>query len=66
MHIVVKERLTVEGTNNANGRNKMLAFKSNAPFRSCILKINNTFTDNAEDLDIATMQKILTLLCQSI
>ena len=34
-------------------RNKKLAFKNNAPFRSCISKINNTFIDNAEDLDIA-------------
>ena len=34
-------------------RNKKLAFKNNAPFRSCISKINNTFLDNAEDLDIA-------------
>ena len=31
---------------------EMLIFKNNAPFRSCISKINNTFIDNAEDLDI--------------
>ena len=31
----------------------MLAFENNVPFRSCISKINNTFIDNAEDLDIA-------------
>ena len=35
-YIVVKGRRTVKGTNNANRRNKMLAFKNNAPFRSCI------------------------------
>ena len=29
-----------------------LIFKNKAPFRSCISKINNTFTKNAEDLDI--------------
>ena len=29
-----------------------LIFKNKAPFRSCISKINNTFTNNAEDLDI--------------
>ena len=52
-YIVVKGRITVEGTINANRRNKMLAFKNNAPFRSCISKINNTFTVNAENLDIA-------------
>ena len=31
---------------------KDLSFKSNAPFISCIWKINNTFIENAEDLDI--------------
>ena len=31
---------------------KYLAFKNNAPFTSCILKINNTLIDNVEDLDI--------------
>ena len=35
----------------ANRRNKKLTFKNNAQFRSCISKIKNTFTDNAEDLD---------------
>ena len=28
-----------------------LTFKYNAPLRSCISKINNTFIDNAKDLD---------------
>ena len=32
--------------------NKKLTFKNNAPFRSCISKINNAFIDNAENLDI--------------
>ena len=36
-------------------RNKKLAFKNNTPFRSCISKINNTFIDNAEDLDIVML-----------
>ena len=52
MHIAVKGRISVTGTNNANRRNKKLTFKNNAPFRSCISKINNTFVDNGEDLDI--------------
>ena len=50
-HIVVKRRISVTGNENANRRNKKLTFKNNAPFRSCISKINNTFVDNAEDLD---------------
>ena len=33
-------------------KRKKLTFKNNAPFRSCISKINNTFIDSAEDLDI--------------
>ena len=32
---------------------KNVAFKNNAPFRSCISKINSTLIGNAEDLDIA-------------
>ena len=33
-------------------KDKKVSFKDNAPFRSCVSKINNTFIDNAEDLDI--------------
>ena len=50
-----KKRTSVTGTNNANRRNKKLTFKNNAPFRSCISKINNTFIDNAGDLDIVML-----------
>ena len=52
-YIVVERIITVEGTNDSNKRNKNLSFKNNAPFRSCISKINNTFLENAGDLDIA-------------
>ena len=31
-YILVKRRITVEGTNNANKKNKCLTFKNNAPF----------------------------------
>ena len=41
----------VAGTENPKSRSKMLTFKNNAPFRSCISKINNTLIDNAEDVD---------------
>ena len=51
-YIVVKGRISVTDTNNAKIKNKKLIFKNNAPFRSCILKINNTFIDNAEALDV--------------
>ena len=51
-YIVVKAIMTVEGDNKAKKRNKKLTFTNNVPFRSCISKINNTFIDNAENLDI--------------
>ena len=37
---------------NNDAYDKKLAFKNNAPFLSCISKINNTLIDNAEDLDM--------------
>ena len=52
VYIVVKRALTGEGDDNDKTRNKKLIFKTNAPFRSCISKIDNTFINNAEDLDI--------------
>ena len=42
--------ITVEGNNANNQKDKKLTFKNNAPFRSCISKINNTLIDNTEDL----------------
>ena len=50
-YIVVKGTITVTDPNSAN-YDKKLAFKNNAPFTSCISKINKTLTDNAEDLEI--------------
>ena len=58
-YIVVKGTVTATGTNNANKRNKRLTFKNNAPFRSCISKINNPFEENIEDLDIISMYNLL-------
>ena len=52
-YIVTKGTITVEGVNDAKSRNKKLIFSNDAPFRSCISKINSTFIGNAEDLDIA-------------
>ena len=48
-YIVVKGTMTVANPDN-NAHDKKLAFKINAPFVSCILKINITLADNAEDL----------------
>ena len=51
-YIVAKGRISVTDSNNANRRNKKLIFQNSAPFRSCITKINITFIDNAEIIDI--------------
>ena len=51
-YIVVKRYITLDGNNNANKRNKNLAFKNNAPSINCISKINGVKMDNAEDLDV--------------
>ena len=57
MHMLfLKELLLLQicyitATNN-DAYVKILGFKNNAPFDSCISKINNTLIDNAEDLDI--------------
>ena len=50
-YIVVKGDTTVTDPGNAK-RNKAVAFKNNAPFINCILKINDVQTDNAEYLDV--------------
>ena len=57
-YILVKGKITVTKsvTNDANNNayDKKLAFKNNAPFISCISKINGILIENAEDLDIVT------------
>ena len=44
-YIVVERRIAAEGNSVVKTRNKKLIFKDNAPFRSCISKINNTVID---------------------
>ena len=51
-YIVVKRIVNVRVTANNDKDEKNVAFKINAPFRSCITKINRTLIGNAEDLDI--------------
>ena len=50
-YIVIKGKIIVANPDN-DAYDKKLAFKNNAPFTSCISKINNTLIDNAEDLHI--------------
>ena len=49
--------MAVEGDDYDKKEVKKLSFKNHAPFRSCILKINNTFIDGAEDHDIVRQCK---------
>ena len=51
-YIVVKGTINAEGAENRDKYSRKLALKDNAPFISCISKINGTLIDNAEDLDI--------------
>ena len=51
-YIVVKGRITVEGDNHEKTRNKKLIIKNNASFRTCILKINNTFTQTIVTINL--------------
>ena len=51
-YILVKWKITADGGNDDKTRTKKLIFKNNIPFKSWVLKINNRFVDNAEDLDI--------------
>ena len=48
----VKGKITVTNPNENANFNKELTLKNNAPFISCISKINGELVENAEDLDI--------------
>ena len=49
---IIKGDITVEGAQNRDKYNRNLVLKNNAPFISCISKINSALIDNAEDLDV--------------
>ena len=52
-YILVKGTVTVStDERDRDEMNRTLAFKNNAPFTSCISKINGALIENAEDLDI--------------
>ena len=56
-YILVNGTITVNGIvngaeNEINRRNRPLILKNDAPFVSCITKINNELIEDAEDLDI--------------
>ena len=51
-YVWVKGKITVTNPNDNATFNKELTLKDNAPFISCISKINGELVENAEDLDI--------------
>ena len=51
-YVWVKGKITVTNPNNNVNFDRRSAFKNNAPFISCVSKINNELIENAEDLDI--------------
>ena len=44
--------ITVAGNQSRDRRNRQLILKNNAPFISCITRINNELIEDADDLDI--------------
>ena len=51
-YVVAKGTISVEGAENRDKYNRNLVLKSNAPFISCISKINNALINNEKDLDV--------------
>ena len=55
-YVLVKATITVTANAGANNirdkKNRPLILKNNAPFISCVTKINNEFIEDADDLDI--------------
>ena len=51
-YVWVKRKITVTNPNDNDNFNKELTLKNNAPFISCVSKINGELVENAEDLDI--------------
>ena len=51
-YVWVKGTITVTNPNDNANFNKELTLKNNAPFISCISKINGELVENAEDIDI--------------
>ena len=51
-YILVKGTITVAGKNLRDRQNRPLVLKNNAPFISCITRINGELIEDADDLDI--------------
>ena len=53
-YIVVKGIINLKASENTDLGQKDVAFKNNAPIRSCITKINSALIDDTEGLSIVT------------
>ena len=51
-YVLVKGIVTVIGKIIKTEKNRDIVLKNNAPFISCISKINGALIENAEDLDV--------------
>ena len=51
-YVWVKGTISIVDANNDDSLDRRLTLKNNAPFVSCISKINGELVENAEDLDI--------------
>ena len=52
VYILVNGTILVNGLNPRDRKNRPLILKNNAPFISCITRINNELIEDADDLDI--------------
>ena len=51
-YILINGTIEVDGANPRDRQNRPVILKNNAPFISCITKINGELIEDAEDLDI--------------
>ena len=51
-YILVNGEIEVNGNNPRDRQNRPVILKKNAPFISCITKINNKLIEDVDDLDI--------------
>ena len=51
-YILVNSTITVAGNQSRDRQNKPVILKDNAPFVSCITRINGALIEDADDLDI--------------
>ena len=51
-YVVMKGTITVEGANDRDMHYRSLFLKNNAPFISCVSKINGALIGNIEGLDM--------------